>query len=83
MTISRKDEQVDELEATLDAKKRDAEELWKRLDRDAQMYSTPLFSVKKTDQGDVLKAGGLRNVIGERRCPLHSHRDLNSSSYLS
>jgi len=49
---------IEELEAKLDAKTPEALALWKSLARDAQIYSTPLFSLSKASEGDVLKLAG-------------------------
>jgi hypothetical protein len=49
---------IDELEAKLDAKTPEAQAIWMTLARNAQMYSTPLFALSKTPQGDVLELAG-------------------------
>jgi hypothetical protein len=54
---------IEELEAKLDAKTPESEALWRGFARDAQIYSTPLFSLSKTENGDVLGLGGSGTLL--------------------
>jgi hypothetical protein len=54
---------LEELEAKLDAKTPEAQVLWDALARGAQMYSTPLFAVSKTAQGDWLRLAGSGTLL--------------------
>ena len=49
---------LDELDEKLDAKTPEAARLWAMFARGAQIYSTPLFSLKKTDEGHELNLTG-------------------------
>jgi hypothetical protein len=54
------DKAISAEDAKLDARTPEVQALWKSLARDAQIYSysTPLFSLKKTSHGDVLRLAG-------------------------
>ena len=56
---------LDELEAKLDANTPEAQALWNTLARGAQMYSTPLFALSKTAQGDLLKLAGSGTLLAK------------------
>jgi hypothetical protein len=49
---------LDELDEKLDAQTPEGEQLWATVARRAQIYCTPLFSLKKTASGDELKLAG-------------------------
>jgi hypothetical protein len=49
---------IEELEAKLDAKGPERQALWNTFARDVLMYSTPLFAVTKTPNGDMLTLAG-------------------------
>ncbi len=54
---------IEELEASLDAKTPESETLWRRFARDAQICSTPLFSLSKASGGDVLRLAGSGTLL--------------------
>ena len=54
---------IEELEAAIFAKTAESEELWRTFAREAQMYSTPLFALLKTPQGDLLKLAGSGTLL--------------------
>src|SRR5216683_422182 len=56
---------IEELESKLDAKTPQAQELWNTLARDAQTYSTPLFSLSKTSEGNVLRLAGSGTLLAK------------------
>jgi hypothetical protein len=54
---------IEELEAKLNEKSEESDGLWRRFARDAQIYSTPLFSLSKTNAGDVLRLAGSGTLL--------------------
>jgi hypothetical protein len=56
---------LEEMEAKLDAKDEEASKLWMSMARDALVYSTPLFSLRKTDQGELLDFAGSGTFVRE------------------
>lgn len=57
---------LEEMEAKLDAKDERASKLWESMARDALTYSTPVFSFRKTDDGERLIFAGSGTFIRER-----------------
>lgn len=59
---------LEEMEAKLDAKDQEAAKLWMSMARDALVYSTPLFSLQNTIDGERLDLAGCGTFIrkGER-----------------
>lgn len=56
---------IEELEAAIFAKTPEADQLWMTFAREAQMYSTPLFALVKTPQGDLLKLAGSGTLLAK------------------
>jgi hypothetical protein len=54
---------IEELEEKLDEKTPESETLWRMFARGAQIYSTPLFSLKRTREGDVLRLAGSGTLV--------------------
>jgi hypothetical protein len=66
---------LEEMEAKIDAKDEEAHKLWISMARDALVYSTPLFSLRKTNQGDRLHFVGSGTFVrkAERYFILTAH----------
>ena len=57
---------LEEMEAKLDAKDEEAARIWESMARDAMVYSSPLFALKKIGQEESLEFVGSGTFIREK-----------------